>query len=139
MSEVMCPNCKSSNLTFMIVESVVKCNSCNALLPSGVYPKEQWFDQQKSTVAIIDQEKKGRQGMSDQDELNAEAQLDASIEIQRLECELAASQEEIELLMKIAKEAKIAWDKQHLALEACRLKNLLTDLIDFQNRKDGKG
>ena len=40
----------------------------------------------------------------------------------------------LNLCVKIADEAKIVWDKGQLPLEACHLKNLLTDYIDFKDR-----
>ena len=43
---------------------------------------------------------------------------------------------EIELLRKIADEAKTLWDKGQLPLEAIHLKNLLTDRIDMSDRTD---
>ena len=42
--------------------------------------------------------------------------------------------EELELLQRIAKEAKEVWDKGWLPLEAITLKNLLTDYIDMKSR-----
>lgn len=41
---------------------------------------------------------------------------------------------EIDLLRKIADEAKRVWDSGGLRIEAGHLKNLLTDRIDWDNR-----
>ncbi len=43
---------------------------------------------------------------------------------------------ELELLRKIAKEAKVLWDKGKLSLEDAHLKNLLTDYVDIKEREE---
>lgn len=43
---------------------------------------------------------------------------------------------EIELLRKIVDEAKVAWNRGWLPLEAAHLKNLLTDYGDYNERKN---